>query len=264
MKQKIIEIKHLKLWREQAILQDLNWIFHAEEHWVILGPNGSGKSTLLGALTGYVTPSSGKLIVLDQTYGQSDWRELRKKVGLVSTVIHSMIQADETAFKLVLSGKEATINHWGKIPEKDLKEAKSILKKIKASHLQERTWIQLSQGERQRVLIGRALMADYKILILDEPCAGLDLVAREKFLRFLAELASSRKAPALIFVTHHVEEIIPIFQNVLLLKNGKVLASGKKEKILTSALLSETFGCKILLQKQLNRYQVKISKKAKK
>ncbi len=263
MKQKIIEIKHLKLWREQAILQDLNWIFHAGEHWVILGPNGSGKSTLLGALTGYVTPSSGKLTVLDQTYGQSDWRELRKKVGLVSTVIHSMIQADETALKLVLSGKEAMINHWGKISKEDLKKAKSILKKIKATHLAERTWIQLSQGERQRILIGRALMADYKILILDEPCAGLDLVAREEFLNFLNELVSSQKPPTLILVTHHVEEIPKNFTHILLLSKGKVAAAGKKREILTTKNLSKAFGHSIRVKEKNKRYTASLNAKGK-
>lgn len=259
----ILEIKNLRLWRENPILQDITWTLKKGEHWVILGPNGSGKSSLLGALTGYVTPSSGEITVLGQTYGQSDWRELRKKVGIVSTVLHSMIQPDETALKLVVSGKEAMINHWGKIPEAELKYARRILKQIHASHLEDRTWVQLSQGERQRILIGRALMADYKILILDEPCAGMDLVSKENFLNFLSLLIHKKNFPTLILVTHHVEEIIPIFKNVLLLKNGKVCAFGKKTEVLNSKSLSKAFDCKITVQKKSERYQAHISGKRK-
>lgn len=260
----ILEVKHLRLWRENPILEDLSWTLKKGEHWVILGPNGSGKSSLLAALTGYVTPSSGDITVLGQTYGKSDWRELRKKVGIVSTVLHSMIQQDESALKLVLSGKEAMINYWGKIPELALKKVRNILKQIHASHLEDRTWIQLSQGERQRILIGRALMADYKILILDEPCAGMDLVSKENFLNFLNSLIRKKNFPTLILVTHHVEEIIPIFKNVLLLKDGKVCASGEKTEVLNSKFLSKAFDCKISVQKKSLRYHAKISGKPKK
>ncbi len=260
----ILDIKNLRLWRENPILEGISWTLRKGEHWVILGPNGSGKSSLLGALTGYVTPSSGEITVLDQSYGQSDWRELRKKVGIVSTVLHSMIQQDESALKLVLSGKEAMINYWGKIPDIELKKARSILKQIHADHLEDRTWIQLSQGERQRILIGRALMADYKILILDEPCAGMDLVSKENFLHFLGLLIRKKNFPTLILVTHHVEEIIPLFKNVLLLKEGKVCASGKKTEILNSKFLSKAFGCKISVQNKSGRYRAKISGKLRK
>ncbi len=250
----ILTIQDLKLWREIPILKGIDWKIQKGEHWVILGPNGSGKSTLLGALTGYVTPSSGEMTVLGQTYGQSDWRELRKKVGIVSTLIHSMIQPDETALKLVISGKEAMINYWGKIPKKDLQKARKILKLVKASHLEDRTWIQLSQGERQRILIGRALMADYKILILDEPCAGMDLVARDNFLKFLDSLLRRKNFPTLILVTHHVEEISPLFKHILILKAGKVLASGKKKDTLTSTNLSKAFRHKIRLIKSSTKF----------
>lgn len=258
----ILKLKNLCVWREIPILKKISWEIHKGEHWVILGPNGSGKSTLLGALTGYITPSSGEMTILDQTYGQSDWRALRKKVGIVSTVIHSMIQPDESALKLVISGKEAMINHWGKIPIGDIKKAQKILKLMKASHLENRTWIQLSQGERQRILIGRALRADYQILILDEPCAGMDLVAKENFLKFIDQLIRQKNFPTLILVTHHVEEISPSFQHVLVLKDGKIIAAGKKDKILTSETLTKAFKNKIMVKKSAGHYQAKlISKK---
>ncbi len=256
----ILELKKLCVWREIPILKNISWKINRGEHWVVLGPNGSGKSTLLGALTGYITPSSGEMTVLDHTYGQSDWRALRKKVGIVSTVIHSMIQADETALNLVISGKEAMINYWGKISTKDIQKAKKILKQMKAQHLEKRTWIQLSQGERQRILIGRALMADYQILILDEPCAGMDLVAKENFLKFLDQLIQQKNFPTLILVTHHVEEISPSFKQLLILKNGQVLASGKKEKILNSANLTKAFQNKISVKKKSGRFQAKFQK----
>lgn len=261
--QKILEIKNLSVWREVPILENISWKIHKGEHWVILGPNGSGKSTLLGSLTGYITPSSGEMTVLDQTYGQSDWQELRKKVGIVSTVIHSMIHPDESALHLVLSGQEAMINYWGKIPDKILQKAKKILKQMNTLHLAERSWIQLSQGERQRILIGRALMAHYQILILDEPCAGMDLVAKEHFLHFLDELIHQKNFPTLLLVTHHVEEISPSFKNILVLSQGKVLASGRKEKILNSPLLSKAFKSKIKVEKKSGRYQARVLDKTK-
>lgn len=262
-KNTILQVANLCVWRKIPILQNISWTIKRGEHWVILGPNGSGKSTLLGTLTGYLTPSSGTMTVLGHTYGQSDWRELRKKVGIVSTVIHSMIQPDETALKLVLSGKEAMINHWGKIPPEDFQEAQKILKQIQGSHLADRNWIELSQGERQRILIGRALMADYQILILDEPCAGMDLVARENFLNFLEKWVQKKNFPALVLVTHHVEEISPVFKNILLLGDGKVLASGPKEKILNSLLLSKAFKSKIRVEKKSGRYQARVLDKTK-
>ena len=254
----ILEIKSLSVWREIPILKNISWKIKQGEHWVLLGPNGFGKSTLLGALTGYITPSSGEMTILNQTYGQSDWRKLRKKVGIVSTVIHSMIKANETALKLVLSGKEAMINYWGKIPKADLQKAKIILKQIHASHLTERSWIQLSQGERQRILIGRALMADYKILILDEPCAGMDLVAREHFLKFIHQLLQKKNFPTLIFVTHHIEEIIPAMDKILLLHQGEIFDQGNKLKILNSKNLSAIFGERIKIEKSKNRYYAKV------
>ncbi len=254
---KILELKDLSVWRGIPILQSISWKIKKGDHWVILGANGSGKSTLLGALTAYITPTSGEMTILNQSYGKTDWRELRKKVGMVSTVIHSMIQPEESALKLVLSGKDAMINYWGKISSKDLKKARGILRQISASHLEERTWAELSQGERQRILIGRAFMANYKILILDEPCAGMDLAAREHFLKFLGTLLQRKKTPTFLFVTHHIEEIIPSMNKVLLLHQGKVFLQGDKSKILNAKNLSTLFGEKIKVEKKNQRYYAK-------
>lgn len=250
----------MALFREAPILQDIDWKVQAGEHWALLGPNGSGKTTLIAALTAYRTPSRGSIEVLGETYGTSDWRDLRKKIGVVSLEIAQMIQPGETAFQAVLSGRSAMVNFWGTIGETEAREARRILREVQAEKIADRPWAYLSQGERQRVLIGRALMAKYRLLILDEPCAGLDLVARERFLRFLSRLAKKRGAPTLILITHHVEEILPVFTHVLILAKGKVLASGKRSAVLNSKNLSQAFGTKISLTQKGQRYAAKLRK----
>lgn len=260
----ILEVKDLCVWRENPILQDIAWKVEKGQHWVILGPNGSGKTSLLSALTAYLSPSSGEIHLLGKKYGETDWREHRKQVGIVSASVEQMIRDEETALKAVASGKSAVINYWGAPSEADSKRARKILKDVECGYLEERPWGYLSQGERQRVLIGRALMADFKLLILDEPCAGLDLVAREHFLAFLEKLAKKKDSPTLILVTHHVEEILPSFGHILLLKKGRTLACGKKGEILNSKLLSEAFGEKIRVESQSKRYSAKVAGKSSK
>lgn len=236
------------------ILRDVNWRVRRGEHWVVLGANGSGKTSLLSALTGYLMPTGGEISVLGETYGQSDWRELRKKIGLVSSSIRQMMSDAETALETVASGKSAMIDFWGRLSRTDKIAAKRLLKQIECEYLAEREWRVLSQGERQRVLIGRALMAKPRVLILDEPCAGLDPAAREHFLNFLQRLGTQKNSPTLVLVTHHVEEIMPVFSRVLVLKNGTVLAAGKISEALNSTNLSRAFNAKIKLQGSRNRF----------
>jgi iron complex transport system ATP-binding protein len=260
----LLQIQDLSLRREIQILSSISWRVQSGEHWVILGPNGSGKTSLLAALTAYLTPSSGSIEVLGKKYGETDWREHRKQVGIVSSAVYQIIREDETALKAVASGKDAILNFWGNPSPADSKKALQILKKVECSALSDRPWGYFSQGERQRILIGRALMADPKILILDEPCAGLDLVAREHFLGFLQKMTQDKKSPTLILVTHHVEEIVPGFSHVLILKKGKALASGPKEKTITSRHLSQAFGTLIKVQKSKGRYQALVSRNSSK
>jgi iron complex transport system ATP-binding protein len=170
-----------------------------------------------------------------------------------------MMADHEPALTTVVSGKYAMIDYWGRVKREDRAAATRILKQIEATHLAERPWLVLSQGERQRILIGRALMARPRLLILDEPCAGLDPVARENFLAFLQRLGSRRGAPALILVTHHVEEITPVFSHALLLRGGRALASGKKDAVLTSANLSQAFGAPLRLIQEDARYALQIA-----
>jgi iron complex transport system ATP-binding protein len=240
------------------ILQKVSWRVEKGEHWVILGGNGSGKTSLLKALTGYLSPTSGRIELLSHSYGSSDWRELRKRVGLASSAVRQMIGDDEPALQSVISGKYAMIGLWGKVKRADRRRALAVLRQIECETLAERPWLFLSQGERQRVLIGRALMANPPLLILDEPCAGLDPVAREHFLQFLQRLGTRKNGPTLILVTHHVEEIMPVFSHALILQSGRAIASGPRAEVLSSRGLSRAFGAAIRLLRRHGRYSMRL------
>ncbi len=243
----------------QAILRGIDWRVQSGEHWVILGANGSGKTSLLRALTGYFMPTAGEIFLLGDQYGHADWREVRLKLGLVSSAVRQMMADSEPALASVVSGKYAMIDYWGEPSRKDRRQAREILKQIECDHLANRPWAFLSQGERQRILIGRALMAEPALLVLDEPCAGLDPGARENFLQFLQRLGETANAPTLVLVTHHVEEMMPIFSHVLMLRDGAVLASGEKRSVLNSPNLSRLFDTQATLKKRAGRYQLTVS-----
>jgi iron complex transport system ATP-binding protein len=263
MKKPVLSVAGLRIERGgTTILNNVNWRVQRGEHWVILGANGSGKTSLLSALTGYLMPTSGEISVLGETYGESDWRELRKKIGLVSSSVRQMMADDEPALATVASGKYAMIDFWGRLNRTDRSKALGLLKQVECEYLAARPWQVLSQGERQRVLIGRALMAKPRVLILDEPCAGLDPAAREHFLQFIQRLGAQKNSPTLVLVTHHVEEIMPAFSHVLILKNGAVLATGKKSETMTARILSRAFHAKLRLQFKRGRYAMEITKAA--
>jgi iron complex transport system ATP-binding protein len=258
----IFEVVKLRVEREAVILHDVNWRVERGEHWVILGANGSGKTSLLRALTGYLMPSSGEIRIGAARLGAKDWRVVRRSIGLVSSSIGQQIEPEQTAREVIFSGRDAQINFWGRVPIAEQKRAARMLRQVRAGHLAERPWRYLSQGERQRVLIGRALMARLRLLFLDEPCAGLDPVAREDFLKFLGTIAQGPLAPTLVLVTHHVEEIVPLFTHVLLLRGGKTLAAGTREKILTSSHLSATFGAPVAVRRAGPRYRLEVGRHA--
>ena len=250
----IVSIEHLEVRRGKTrILQDINWQVRTGENWVILGANGSGKTTLLSCITGYVTPSAGTIEVLGKKYGKTDWRELRKEVGLVSSSVRQMIEDDQLGIEIVASGRRAEINSWHPVKGAERTEALQLLAQVECERLVDRPWGYLSQGERQRTLIGRALMARCKILILDEPCAGLDPVARERFLEFLSRLATSEGTPNLVLVTHHVEEILPCFSGALLLREGRVLAQGPVRQVVITNLMTEAFGAPLAVRRRGGR-----------
>ena len=253
----LLEVRALRVTRGRtAILRGIDWRVGSGEHWVILGANGSGKTSLLKALTGFLSPTSGKISLLGKIYGEADWRELRLHIGVVTSAFAASIPPAEVALETVVSGKYAQLDLWHAGTRADRVAAKKLLGQVGLARIATREWAYLSQGERQRVLIARALMARPRLLILDEPCAGLDPVARGKFLAFVDKLTRrkaglvsdlTRSDPALVLVTHHVEEITPGFTHALLLRGGRVVAAGRRREVLDSAHLSRTFGQRLRL-----------------
>jgi iron complex transport system ATP-binding protein len=257
----MLEVARLSIQREGTrILDNVHWRVARGQHWVILGANGSGKTSLLSALTGYFMPTDGEISVLGRRFGETDWRELRRHIGLVSSSVRQLMADTEPALESVVSGKYAMIDFWGRLRRADRARGLQLLRQVECGYLAQRPWLFLSQGERQRVLIGRALMAKPRLLILDEPCAGLDPAAREHFLQFLERLGRRPNAPTLVLVTHHVEEITPVFSHALILKSGRVLASGKKSSTLTTRHLSAAFGTPVKLQKKSGRYTLLVTR----
>jgi iron complex transport system ATP-binding protein len=254
--QEILKITGLRVTRgATAILRGVGWTVRRGEHWVILGPNGSGKTSLLKALTGYLSPTEGAIELLGRSYGECDWRDLRLHVGIVTSALQASIPPAETALETVVSGRYAQLDLWATPTRADKAGARRLLASVGAGALAAREWLYLSQGERQRVLIARSLMARPRLLILDEPCAGLDPVAREEFLGHLGALARRRAGPALILVTHHAEEIVPGFTHALLLRAGRVHASGPVARTVTTAALSGAFGARIRVRRLRGRFQ---------
>jgi iron complex transport system ATP-binding protein len=235
----------------------VQWRVEAGQHWAILGPNGCGKTSLLKALTGYLSPTRGKIAVLGRIYGRTDWRELRLKIGIVTSALQASIPPAEPALETVISGRYAQLDLWARPSPAEVTDGRRWLRFVGALPLAAREWAYLSQGERQRILIARALMARPRLLILDEPCAGLDPVAREEFLAFLNRLAREKRGPALVLVTHHVEEIMPAFTHALVLRGGAVFAAGPKTRIVTSKTLTGAFGARLTVERRRGRYRLR-------
>jgi iron complex transport system ATP-binding protein len=255
----VLEVEHLKFRRGRDILKGIDWRVEPGQHWCVLGPNGCGKTTLINVITGYDSATEGSILVDGQRFGESDWREVRKRVGIVASTLTTMLESSEPVLDVVASGRDAKLNLIELVPENLKREARTLLRQFGCEYLQHALWGPLSQGERQKILICRSLMARFRVLILDEPCAGLDPVARENFLRWLAGLATQPSAPSLVMVTHHVEEILPCMSHVLVLKAGTALASGPKEKTLSSAILSEAYGAPVKLRCVKGRYSLSVS-----
>jgi iron complex transport system ATP-binding protein len=251
----ILKVSGLRVVRGRTeILRGVDWRVRKGEHWVILGPNGGGKTSLLKSITGYLSPTSGEIALLGKAYGETDWRELRLELGIVTSALQASIPPAEVALETVVSGRYAQLDLWAHPTRAEAAEGRRLLKFVGGTHLAKREWLYLSQGERQRVLIARSLMARPKLLILDEPCAGLDPVAREEFLWFVEGLAKRRGGPALVLVTHHAEEIMPAFTHALLLRDGRVFASGPKAGVITTRRLSGVFGARISVLAARRRY----------
>ena len=252
----ILESEVITVVRGKPLLDGVSWRVHSGEHWAVLGANGSGKSTLLNVVNAFMGPARGRMRVFGRQYGRDRWDAVKLRIGFVSGTVHDLIDDGEPVLWALVGGKRAMINFWGEADEEELEEARRILSQVECEHLLDALWCHLSQGEKQKVLIGRALMARIRLLILDEPCAGLDPVARENFLGFLERSTAREKSPTHILVTHHVEEVMESFTHVLLLKEGRVLAAGPKPEVLTSRNLSETFNAPLELRNTERGYRL--------
>ena len=237
----------------RQVLHGVDWQVRKGQNWAVVGPNGAGKTSLLRMLNGYLWPSSGKVRLLGESFGRVDLRELRKKIGFVSPFVTDWIQDDQKVLKVVQSGKFASIGLWGAPTDADERLATRLLRRTGCERYAGTSFGKLSQGERQRVVIARALMAKPRILALDEPCSGLDIPARERFLSVLSDL-TLRRSPTMIFVTHRIEEIPRGFTHAMLMNNGRVLKEGEIADVLDGAGLTKCFGVKIKVNKWGGRY----------
>ncbi|MFK4435733.1 ABC transporter ATP-binding protein [Paenibacillus sp. RC21] len=236
----MISMKNITLQREdRRILDDVNLEIRENEHWVILGRNGSGKTTLLEMMTGYMFPSRGTVKVLGQTYGQCDVREVRKQIGYISQTLLEKLALKDPVWEVVATGAYAFLRFYQEIPTETKEKAVSLLEGMNLGALMNHPLGTLSQGERKKVMLARSLMAEPRLLIMDEPCAGLDLFEREKM---LVEVDRLRKRDlSVVYVTHHIEEIVPLFTHVALIRDGKVAAAGPKKEVLTKELIMHTY-----------------------
>ncbi len=241
MANSIIDLQGISLHREDTrILKNISWHIKNGEHWALIGPNGAGKTSLLKIISGNLWPSSGKVKVLGKEFGKTDLRELKKKIGWVASFLLEKIPVNEDILEIIISGKFASYGIYESITDGDRKKAKELLELLNCSHVIGRSFKVISQGEKQKVLIARALMAEPLILLLDEPCIGLDMKARENLLNSISKICSDTKT-TIIYVTHHIEEIVPEIDNVLLLKDGGVLMQGKRKDVLSRENLDKAF-----------------------
>jgi len=252
----LIDFRNLTLRRGgQVLVGPISWQVELDERWVVLGPNGAGKTSLLRIAAAMEHPSTGVAYVLGERLGRTDAAELRYRVGLSSAALAQRVPDDEVVRDLVVSAGYAVLGRWRETyDEVDYARAIDMLESVGAEHLADRRFGTLSEGERKRVLIARALMADPELLLLDEPAAGLDLGGREELVARLSDLAADPDAPAMVLVTHHVEEIPPGFTHGLLLAEGKPVAAGLLGDVLTAENLTTAFGQSIGLDVIDGRY----------
>jgi len=239
----------------RPILSGVNWEVSSEQRWVILGPNGAGKTTLLRLATASDYPTTGQVTVLDATLGRVDIFELRNRIGFASSAAARRIPPSETVRDVVMTAAYSVEGRWNEqYDDLDMRQADRILAEWDLSEFSDHRFGTLSDGERKRAMIARAVMTDPEMLLLDEPSASLDLGARERLLQLLAGYAASPSSPAMIMVTHHVEEIPSGFTHALLLRDGQIRAAGPLEETLTAEALGETFGMTFELTHHDGRY----------
>lgn len=238
-----------------TLLHDVDWAVELDERWVVLGPNGAGKTTLLRMAAAELHPTEGTVHVLGERLGRVNVFELRTRIGLCSAALNGRVPGDETVRDVVISAGYGVVGRWRESYESaDTDRADHLLDALGVRGLGERTYGTLSEGERKRTLIARALMTDPELLLLDEPAAGLDLGGREDLVGRLTALAADADAPASVLVTHHVEEIPVGYSHGILLREGGVVAAGLLDDVLTDENLTATFGVPLAVQRRRGRY----------
>lgn len=243
------------------LLQDVSWNIREGEHWVVFGMNGSGKTTLLSIITGYKHYTEGKMKVFGNAVTADNVLDIRKKIGWVSASFFDKYYSKESALHIVLSGKSGALGMDDTITLDDVRYAKELLEELQLGDRINHTFDMLSKGQRQNVLIARALFGDPEILILDEPCTGLDIYNRNYLFRTL-EALSKRKKLTILYVTHYVEEILPIFDKTLLLRNGHIFAKGNTDELMTGETMSTFFGYDVDVQNVNGTYNLTVQSDA--
>ncbi|MEV0846575.1 ABC transporter ATP-binding protein [Streptomyces sp. NPDC049954] len=252
----VLELVDVSVVREgRALVEQVSWSVKEGERWVILGPNGAGKTTLLNVASSYLFPTTGTTRVLGEQLGKVDVFELRPRIGVAGVAMAEKLPKRQTVLETVLTAAYGMTATWQEnYEEVDERRARAFLDRLGMTEFLDRRFGTLSEGERKRTLIARALMTDPELLLLDEPAAGLDLGGREDLVRRLGRLARDPIAPSMIMVTHHVEEIAPGFTHVLMIRQGKVLAAGPLELELTSRNLSLCFGLPLVVEQHGDRW----------
>jgi iron complex transport system ATP-binding protein len=258
----VIRLEHVSILRGGSrILDDITWTVAEGDRWIVLGPNGAGKTTLLQVLAAQLHPTSGRAELLDEQLGRVDVFELRPRIGLTSAALAERLPYDETVRDVVVTAAWAVTGRWREQYEvRDEVRALSLMAQLGVSHLARRRFGTLSEGERKRVQIARALMTDPELLLLDEPAAGVDLVGREDLVSRLSAMAQDPLSPTSVMVTHHLEEIPVGATHVLLLRAGRVFRAGPIAEVLTGDLVSQTFGMPLAVREADGRYSAALQR----
>ncbi len=253
---RVLQLSDVTIVRDgNTILDSISWTVNDDERWVILGPNGAGKTTILQIAAAMIHPTSGTAVVLDDTIGKTDVFELRPRIGFASTALARRLPQNETVLDVVLTAAWAVTGRWNEDYEDvDTRRAQRVLAEWKLDHLGNRRFGDLSDGEQKRVQIARSVMTDPELLLLDEPAASLDLGAREELLQILGGYASAPSAPAIVMVTHHVEEIPVGFSHALVLGHGVVRATGAIHEVMTEEVLGDAFGLDLVVDYRDGRF----------
>jgi iron complex transport system ATP-binding protein len=253
----VLKLRGVSVRRDTSpLLRNVDWTVHEHERWIVIGPNGAGKTTLLQVAATLMFPSEGSVEVLGERLGEVDVFELRPRIGLTSAALAERVPAGEKVIDLVMTAAYAILGRWKEeYDSSDVTRAVDLLDALGCAHLIRRRFATLSEGERKRVQIARAMMPDPELLLLDEPAAGLDLGGREDLLRRLTQLARDQNAPMIVLVTHHVEEVPDGFTHAMLLRRGAVLAAGPIDEVFTARNLSRCFGVPLEIERRNGRWR---------